>query len=51
MDSHFIFYAFLLFAFVATIFIVRKIASCVLKLIFAAIAIGVVVAAYFLMQG
>ena len=51
MDSHFTFYVFLILAFVVSIFIIRKIASCLLKLIIAAVVLGVVVAAYFLMQG
>ena len=51
MDSHFTFYVFLILAFVVSIFIIRKIASCRLKLIIAAVVLGVVVAAYFLMQG
>ena len=51
MDSHFTFYVFLILAFVVSIFIIRKIASCLLKLIIAAVTLGVVVAAYFLMQG
>uniref|UniRef100_UPI004026BF94 hypothetical protein n=1 Tax=Prevotella sp. TaxID=59823 RepID=UPI004026BF94 len=51
MDTHFTFYVILILAFVVSIFIIRKIASCLLKLIIAAVALGVVVTAYFLMQG
>lgn len=51
MDTHFTFYVILILAFVVSIFIIRKIASCLLKLIIAAVALGVVVVAYFLMQG
>lgn len=50
MDSHFTFYVFLILAFVVSIFIIRKIASCFLKLIIAAVTLGVLVAAYFLLQ-
>lgn len=51
MDTHSTFYVILILAFVVSIFIIRKIASCLLKLIIAAVALGVVVTAYFLMQG
>ena len=51
MDTHFTFYVILILSFVVSIFIIRKIASCLLKLIIAAVALGVVVTAYFLMQG
>lgn len=51
MDTHFTFYVILILAFVVSIFIIRKIASCLLKLIVAAVTLGVLVAAYFLMQG
>lgn len=50
MATHFTFYVILILAFVVSIFIIRKIASCLLKLIIAAVALGVVVAAYFLIQ-
>lgn len=51
MDTHFTFYVILILAFVVSIFIMRKVASCLLKLIVAAVTLGVLVAAYFLMQG
>ena len=46
MDTHFTFYVILILAFIAGILIMRKVASCLLKLIIAAVALGVVAALF-----